>query len=92
MSDISANGSNQGNLVRWGFWLIVNNKEWKMRQPTNSPGEKIGKDIKRTNRKQHSSEKRSGSSSTVVSGEDSIAELCRREDLSQCIYYKLSKD
>ena len=36
--------------------------------------------------------RRSGSSWTACEGEDSIAELCRREGISQGIYYKWSKD
>ena len=66
-----------------------------MRQTTGiriSPSEKIFKDIKRATRKHYSSE---GKISIVLDGqrgEDSIAELCRREDISQRIYYKWSKD
>ena len=65
-----------------------------MRQTTGtrrSPGEKIVKDIKRATRKHYSSEE-----IRIVldglRGEDSIAELCRREGISQGIYYKWSKD
>ena len=63
-----------------------------MRQTTGtrmSPGEKIVKDIKRATRKQYSSEEKIKNG---LRGEDSIAELCRRECISQGIYYKWSKD
>ena len=62
-----------------------------MRQPTKSPGEKIVKDIKRATRKQYSSEEKIRIVLDGLRGEDSIAELCRREGISQGIYYKWSK-
>ncbi|SDQ73618.1 transposase [Pseudovibrio sp. Tun.PSC04-5.I4] len=66
-----------------------------MRQTTgtrNSPGEKIIKDIKRATRKHYSSEEKIRIVLDGLRGEDSIAELCRHEGLSQGIYYKWSKD
>ncbi|SDR01410.1 transposase [Pseudovibrio sp. Tun.PSC04-5.I4] len=66
-----------------------------MRQTTgtrNNPGEKIIKDIKRATRKHYSSEEKIRIVLDGLRGEDSIAELCRREGLSQGIYYKWSKD
>nr|WP_235862358.1 IS3 family transposase [Roseovarius litorisediminis] len=57
-----------------------------------SPGEKIVKDIKRATRKQYSSEEKIRIVLDGLRGEDSIAELCRREGISQGIYYKWSKD
>jgi len=66
-----------------------------MRQTTGarkSPGEKIFKDIKRATRKQYSSEEKIRIVLDGLRGEDSIAELCRREGISQGIYYKWSKD
>ena len=66
-----------------------------MRQTTEtrtSPGEKIVKDIKRATRKHYSSEEKIRIVLDGLRGEDSIAELCRREGLSQGIYYKWSKD
>jgi transposase len=66
-----------------------------MRQTTGtrkSPSEKIVKDIKRATRKHYTSEEKIR---IVLDGlwvEDSIAELCRREGISQGIYYKWSKD
>ncbi len=63
-----------------------------MRKTTKSPGEKIVKDIKRATRKQYSSEEKIRIVLDGLRGEDSIAELCRREGISQGIYYKWSKD
>ena len=66
-----------------------------MRQTTGkrkSPGEKIVKDIKWATRKHYSSEEKIRIVLDGLRGEDSIAELCRREGISQGIYYKWSKD
>ncbi len=63
-----------------------------MRKTTKSPGEQIVKDIKRAARKHYSSEEKIRIVLDGLRGEDSIAELCRREGSSQSIYYKWSKD
>ena len=66
-----------------------------MRQTTGtrkSPGEKIVKDIKRATRTHESSEEKIRIVLDGLRGEDRIAELCRREGISQGIYYKWSKD
>ena len=63
-----------------------------MRQTTGtrkSPGEKIVKDIKRATRKHYSSEEKIRIVLDGLRGEDSIAELCRREGISQGIYYEM---
>ena len=57
-----------------------------------NPGEKIVKDIKRATRKQYSSEENIRIVLEGLRGEDSIAELYRREGISQGVYYKWSKD
>ena len=57
-----------------------------------SPGEKIVKEIKRATRKQYSSEEKIRIVLDGLRGEDSIAEVCRREGISQGVYYKWSKD
>ena len=58
----------------------------------NSPGEKIVKEITRATRKQYSSEAKIRIVLDGLRGEDSIAEVCRREGISQGVYYKWSKD
>lgn len=66
-----------------------------MRQTTGtrkSYGEKIVKDIKRATRRQYFSEEKIRIVLDGLRGEDSIAELCRREGISQGVYYKWSKD
>ena len=60
-----------------------------MRQTTGtrrSASEKIVKDIKRATRKQYSSEEKIRIVLDGLRGEDSIAELCRREGISQGVY------
>ena len=59
-----------------------------MRKTTNSPGEKIVKDIKCATRKQYSSEEKIRIVLDGLHGEESSAELCRCEGISQGIYYK----
>ena len=66
-----------------------------MRQTTGtrkSPGEKIIKDIKRATRKHYSSEEQIRVVLDGLRGEDSIAKLCRRDGISQGVYYKWPKD
>ena len=63
-----------------------------MRKTPKSPGEKIVKDIKRATRKHYSSEEKIRIVLDGLRGEDSIAELCRREGIAQGIYYKWSSN
>jgi len=57
-----------------------------------SSSEPIIKDIKRKTRKQYSAEEKIRIVLGGLRGEDSIAELCRREGIAQGLYYKWSKD
>ena len=50
------------------------------------------KDIRRATRKQYSAEEKIRIVLDGLRGEDSIAELCRREGIAQSIYYKWSKE
>ena len=54
-----------------------------MRKTTKSSGEKVVKDIKRATRKHYSAEEKIRIVLDGLRGEDSIAELCRREGISQ---------
>ena len=63
-----------------------------MRPSKSTHGDRIVKDIKRKTRKQYSAEEKIRIVLDGLRGEDSIAELCRREGISQGIYYKWSKD
>ncbi len=57
-----------------------------------SSSEPIIKDIKRKTRKQYSAEEKIRIVLDGLRGEDSSAELCRREGIAQGLYYKWSKD
>jgi len=63
-----------------------------MRTSKTTPGERIVKDIKRKTRKQYSAEEKIRIVLDGLRGEESVAELCRIEGISQGIYYKWSKD
>lgn len=63
-----------------------------MRPTKTTSGERTIKDIKRKTRKQYSAEDKIRIVLDGLRGEDSIAELCRKEGISQGIYYKWSKD
>ena len=57
-----------------------------------SYGEKVVKDIRRATRKQYSAEEKIRVVLDGLKGEDSIAELCRREGIAQSLYYSWSKE
>src|SRR5271154_6263073 len=62
-----------------------------MRQQTRSskePAEKVVQDIRRATRKQYSAEEKIRIVLEGLRGEDSIAELCRREGIAQNLYYR----
>ena len=66
-----------------------------MRQKSSSlttPGEKVVKDIRRATRKHYSAEDKIRIVLDGLRGEDSIAELCRREGIAQSMYYGWSKE
>ena len=66
-----------------------------MRQQTRSlkePAEKVVANIRRVTRKQYSAEEKIRIVLEGLRGEDSIAELCRREGIAQNLYYRWSKD
>ncbi len=56
------------------------------------PAEKVVKNIRRATRKRHSSEEKIRIVLEGLRGEDSIAELCRREGINQNLYYRWSKE
>src|ERR1700736_3046927 len=66
-----------------------------MRQHSNlakDTAEKVVKDIRRATRMQYSAEEKIRIVLEGLRGEDSIAELCRREGIAQNLYYRWSKD
>jgi len=56
-----------------------------------APAERVVKDIRRATRKQYSAEEKIRIVLEGLHGEDSIAELCRREGIAQGVYYKWSE-
>jgi transposase len=60
--------------------------------PTKEPAEQLVKDIRRATRKHYSAEEKIRIVLEGLRGEDSIAELCRREGIPPNVYYRWSKD
>jgi transposase len=60
--------------------------------PTKEPAEQVVKDIRRATRKHYSAEEKIRIVLEGLRGEDSIAELCRREGIPPNVYYRWSKD
>ena len=56
------------------------------------PADKLVRDIRRKTRKRHSSEEKIRIVLEGLRGEESIAELCRREGIAQSLYYSWSKE
>ncbi len=54
--------------------------------------EKVVKDIRRNPRRKYSAEEKIRIVLDGLRGEDSIAELCRREGINQNVYYRWSKE
>lgn len=60
--------------------------------PVKEPAEQVLKDIRRATRRHFSAEVKIRIVLDGLRGEDSIAELCRREGIVQNLYYRWSKD
>src|SRR3954462_10473599 len=60
--------------------------------PARKPAEAVIKDIRRATGRQFSSEEKIRIVLEGLSGEDSIAELCRREGIASSMYYGWSKE
>ncbi len=60
--------------------------------PAKEPAEQVVQDIRRATRRHYSAEEKIRIVLTGLRGEDSIAELCRREGISQNLYYRWSKE
>ena len=63
----------------------------KSGQP-NTPADALVRDIRRATRKPYAAEEKIRIVLSGLRGEDSIAELCRREGISQNLYYRWSKE
>ena len=60
--------------------------------PAKEPAEQVVKEIRRATRRQFSTEEKIRIVLSGLRGEDSIAELCRREGIVQNLYYRWSKE
>jgi transposase len=60
--------------------------------PVKEPAEQIVKEIRRATRRQFFAEEKIRIVLSGLRGEDSIAELCRREGIVQNLYYRWSKE
>ena len=56
------------------------------------PAERVVRDIRRRTRKHHSAEDKIRVVLEGLRGEESIAALCRREGIAECLYYAWSKE
>jgi transposase len=77
------------------FWPIVAIEGAQMGQksgPVKAPAEQVVKAIRRATRRQFSAEEKIRIVLSGLRGEDSIAELCRREGIVQNLYYRWSKE
>ena len=61
-------------------------------EPVKEPAEQVIKEIRRATRRQFSAEEKIRIALSGSRGEDSIAELCRREGIVQNLYYRWSKE
>jgi transposase len=60
--------------------------------PSKAPAEQVVKDIRRQTRRHFSAEDKIRIVLEGLRGEDSIAELCRKEGIAQSLYYTWSKE
>ena len=60
--------------------------------PAKEPAEKIVRNVRRATRKRYSAEEKIRIVLEGLRGEESIAELCRREGIATSLYYSWSKE
>lgn len=60
--------------------------------PPKAPAEQVVKDIRRATRRHYSAEDKVRIVLSGLRGEESIAELCRKEGIAQGLYYSWSKE
>ena len=80
----------------WGFVVVTKDRD---EGPTllkkllaKAPAERVVKDIRRATRRHFSAEDKIRIVLDGLRGEDSIAELCRKEGIAQSLYYTWSKE
>jgi transposase len=84
-----------GLFAKGGFLVHRSRQGAKMRQksgPEKKPAEQVVKDIRRATRRQFSAEEKIRIVLEGLRGEESIAELCRREGIASSMYYGWSKE
>jgi transposase len=64
----------------------------KSKSPPKKPAEQVVKDIRRATRRHFSAEDKIRIVLDGLRGDDSIAELCRKEGIAQSLYYVWSKE
>src|SRR5210317_2065865 len=64
----------------------------KLKQDTKHEADKLVRDIKRATRRKFSAEEKIRIVLAGLRGEDSIAELCRKEGIHQNLYYRWSRE
>ena len=76
------------------FWYHCSDVRKMRSKQKNSkvPAERVVKDIRRVRRKPYSAEEKIRIVLEGLRGDDSLAELCRREGIAQGVYYKWSKE
>src|SRR6476619_760289 len=92
---VSTYETDLADCVREEFWFILAREGAKRRQksgPAKEPTEQVIKTIRRSTRRQLSGEEKMRIVLDGLRGEDSIAELCRREGIVQNLYYRWSKE
>ena len=96
MSAVSTYETDLAVSGREDFWLIVafrgSEDETEIRLPVRDPAERVVKDIRRAMRRHFTAEDKIRIVLEGLRGEDSIAELCRREGIVQNLYYRWSKE
>ena len=67
-------------------------KSSNSKSPTKPPADRVVKDIRRQTRRHFSAEDKIRIVLEGLRGDDSIAELCRKEGIAQSLYYSWSKE
>jgi transposase len=78
-------------FLSYGFHIIKPSKEISMSVKTKASPESIVRDIKRKTRRKFTAEEKIRVVLEGLRGEQSIADLCRKEGVHPTLYYKWSK-
>jgi len=94
LSAVSPHGTVLGLRFKECFGLVIDEGTKMTAQSSNTkkPAEQVVKDIRRATRRHFSAEDKIRIVLDGLRGEDSIAELCRKEGIAQGLYYTWSKE